>query len=53
LGIVTIGLVTYKARKNELQETSDFLISNITQLQNLLLKLNKSQLTQHSSGRIV
>jgi len=53
LGITTIGLVTYKARKNELQETSDFLISNITQLQNLLLKLNKSQLTQHSSGRIV
>jgi len=47
LGIKTIGLVTYKARKNELQETSDFLISSITQLQNVLLKLNKPQPTRH------
>jgi len=36
LGITTIGLITYKARKNELQEKSDFLISSITQLQNVL-----------------
>jgi len=46
LGISTIGLVTYKARKNELQETSDFLISSVTQLQNVLLELDKSQLTR-------
>jgi len=36
LGITTIGLVTYKARKNELAKMSDFLILNITQLQNVL-----------------
>ena len=41
LGITTIGLVTYKARENELRETSDFLISSITQLQNVLLELNE------------
>jgi len=45
LGITTIGLVTYKARKNELAKTSDFLISNMTQLQNVLFELNKSQIT--------
>lgn len=38
LGITTIGLVTYESRKKELQATSDFLISSITQLQNMLLK---------------
>lgn len=41
LGITTIGLVTYKARKEELQRTSDFLISRITQLPNLLHELNR------------
>jgi len=42
LGITTIGLVAHKARENELQETSDYLISDITQLKNVLLKwLNK------------
>jgi len=44
LGITTIGLVTYKARKNELKEASDIVISKITQLQNVLLELGKSQL---------
>jgi FMN phosphatase YigB (HAD superfamily) len=38
LGITTIGLVTNEARENELREASDFLISNIKQLQNLLTK---------------
>lgn len=38
LGIKTIGLITYKTRKNELRETSDFLISRITQLQNVLFE---------------
>jgi phosphoglycolate phosphatase-like HAD superfamily hydrolase len=41
LGITTIGLVTYKARKEELQRTSDFLISRMTQLPNLLHELNR------------
>lgn len=39
LGITTIGLVTYEARKNELLEASDFLITGITQIRNLLFKL--------------
>jgi len=43
LGITTIGLVTYRARKNELRLASDFLISSITQLQNVLLDLDKSE----------
>jgi len=38
LGITTIGLVTYEARRNELQKASDFMISSITQLQNILLE---------------
>jgi len=46
LGIATVGLVTYKARKNELRNASDFLISSITQLQNVLLELDKTQLTR-------
>jgi len=46
LGIRTIGLVTYKVRKNELRETSDFMISGMTQLQNVLLELDKSQNTR-------
>jgi len=41
LGITTIGLVTYKAREKELRETSDFLISNVPQLQNVFLELDK------------
>jgi len=42
LGIPTIGLVTYKVRKKELQEASDVLISSITQLPKVLsLKLDK------------
>jgi len=40
LGIATIGLVLNKAREKELRETSDFLISSITQLQNVLPRLN-------------
>jgi phosphoglycolate phosphatase-like HAD superfamily hydrolase len=47
LGMATIGILTRKTRRNELQAASDFLISNITQLQNVLLELNKSQLTCH------
>jgi len=42
LGITTVGLITSEARKKELQEMSDFLISRITQLQNVLRELNKS-----------
>jgi len=44
LGITTIGLVTYEARKNELREKSDFLISGLTQLQNVLHELDEEQL---------
>jgi len=44
LGITTIGLVTFEARKNELQETADLLISSITQLPDVLLELDMSQL---------
>jgi len=44
LGITTVGLVTYKARKNELQETSDFLISRVTQLQNVLSELDQPRI---------
>jgi len=43
LGITTIGFVTFKAREKELRETSDYLISSITQIQNVLLTLNESQ----------
>lgn len=39
LGITTVGLVTYESRKEELQEASDFVISNITQLTKTLLEL--------------
>ena len=39
LGITTVGLVTYESRKEELQEASDFVISNITQLPKTLLEL--------------
>jgi len=46
LGIATIGLVTYEARKNELREASDFLISSMTQLPDVLIELSKSQLTR-------
>jgi len=44
LGITTIGLVTYEARKNELREASDFLISSITQVQPVLLELKRDSL---------
>jgi len=47
LGMTTIGFVTHKARENELREASDFLISSMTQLQDVLLKLNKSQIAHH------
>ena len=46
MGIRTIGLITYKARKTELRKTSDSLISRITQLQRLLLGPNKPSLTR-------
>jgi len=39
LGITTVGLVTYESRKEELQEASDFVISNITQLPKTLHEL--------------
>jgi phosphoglycolate phosphatase-like HAD superfamily hydrolase len=42
LGIVTIGILTRKTRKSELQAASDFLISNMAQLQSVLLELSKS-----------
>ncbi len=42
LGITTIGLITYRARKKELEDTSDFLISRITRLQSVLHELCKS-----------
>ena len=47
LGITTIGLITYKARKDELTETSDLLISSITQLRNALHELE--QVTTHTA----
>jgi phosphoglycolate phosphatase-like HAD superfamily hydrolase len=42
LGMRTIGLIAHEARKSELKRTSDFLISNITQLQNVLLESHRS-----------
>lgn len=42
LGISTIGLLTCKARENELREVADFLIPNITHLQNILHELPNS-----------
>ncbi|MEM3011463.1 MAG: HAD family phosphatase [Candidatus Bathyarchaeia archaeon] len=39
LGITTIGIVAHEARKNELEEASDFLISNIAELQGVLSKI--------------
>jgi phosphoglycolate phosphatase-like HAD superfamily hydrolase len=45
LSITTVGLVTYQARKNELARASDFLISNITQLQKVLLKLRNPRVS--------
>lgn len=44
LGMATIGLVTYEARKNELQDSSDFLISHVTQLQNVLHEIDKPKI---------
>lgn len=41
MGIRTIGLITCKARRNELQRASDSLISRITQLRKVLLGSNK------------
>jgi len=43
LGMVTIGIPMRKTRKGEVQVASDFLISNITQLRNVLNELNKSR----------
>jgi len=42
LGITTIGLITYKGRKKELEEASDFLISRITRLCSVLRQLSDS-----------
>jgi len=36
LGIPTVGLITYEARKNELQKSADFMISDMTHLPNIL-----------------
>lgn len=48
LGITTVGLVTYEARKNELQKASDFTISSITQLQNILTRAPKNVTKMHA-----
>jgi len=50
LGITTIGLLTHNARKKELRETCDFMISSMTQLQNVLRELDKSQCSRHRSS---
>jgi len=39
LGIITVGLITYKGRKKELEEASDFLISRMTRLRSVLSQL--------------
>jgi phosphoglycolate phosphatase-like HAD superfamily hydrolase/DNA-binding transcriptional ArsR family regulator len=36
LGIATVGLITYEARRSELQRASDFLISSVTQLRKII-----------------
>jgi len=41
LGMKTIGLATYEARKSELLRTCDFLISCITQIPDILHELDK------------
>jgi len=46
LGIATIGLLTNEARKKELSEASDLLISSINQLPRVLLKLDELKSTQ-------
>jgi beta-phosphoglucomutase-like phosphatase (HAD superfamily) len=51
LGMTTIGLIAHKARKKELQETSDFLISNITQLQNILFEPHESRAEEKGCAR--
>jgi phosphoglycolate phosphatase-like HAD superfamily hydrolase len=40
LGMKTVGIVAHKAREKELHEVSDFVISTIIQLQNVLLELD-------------
>ena len=42
LGMITVGLVTNKARLKELRESSDFLIPSMNKLDSVLAKLNKS-----------
>lgn len=51
LGMLAIGLVTHRARRNQLREASDFLISRVTQLQNLLLEACELQLLGQTSNR--
>lgn len=50
MGIRTIGLITCKARRNELQQASDSLISRITQLQKILLGSCKPQPACHQDS---
>lgn len=42
LGMLTIGVPMRKEKRSELQEASDFLISDMTHLQNVLLELDKA-----------
>jgi phosphoglycolate phosphatase-like HAD superfamily hydrolase len=42
LGMVTIGIPMRRERRSELQEASDFLISNMAQLPNVLLELDEA-----------
>ena len=36
LGITTVGVITHESKRNELERTSDFVISSITQLKDLI-----------------
>jgi FMN phosphatase YigB (HAD superfamily) len=42
LGMITVGLVTNKARLKELRESADFLISSMSKLESVLSELNES-----------
>jgi FMN phosphatase YigB (HAD superfamily) len=42
LGMITVGLVTNKAKLKELRESSDFLIPSMSRLDSVLAELNKS-----------
>jgi len=42
LGMITVGLVTNQARLKELREFADFLVPNMSKLDNVLAELNRS-----------